>query len=73
MNETMTRFGRKPKGTEKIDKRLLVWVTPSQYNSLLEECQAAGYASLGAYVREAKLGGRAREEVGLLASKERGS
>lgn len=73
MSEMMTRFGRKPTNSEKIDKRLPVWVAPSHYNALLQECQAAGYASLGTYVREAKLGGRAREEVGLLASKEQGS
>ena len=68
MNDTMLRYGRKPSGGEKINKRLLVWVTPSHYDALLQECRAAGYSSLGAYVREAKLGGRAREEVRLLAS-----
>jgi hypothetical protein len=54
MSATMTRCGRKPTSTEKINKRLLVWVAPSHYDALLQECQAAGYASLGAYVREAK-------------------
>jgi hypothetical protein len=61
MNETMTRYGRKPTGTEKINKLLLIWVEPSRYASQLEESQAAGFQSLGPYVRECKLTPREAE------------
>ena len=62
------RAGRKPITTEKIDARLLVWVPRSLHERLTNEALAAGYISVGAYIREKKLGGpapavRSRQEA----------